>query len=120
MLGMGYIITIETLWEERENYLMDNKLRLQIQLDILGEVTSRFKTPGTGTLLLSRPLGLPSGKRKRTHCDDSDTTDHEDPGSTIMKRDMKKLLKSQNDADMTIECGKKSFSVHKLILSGMN
>lgn len=109
---MGYIITIETLWEDRDNYLTDNKLRLQIQLDILGEVTSRFKTPGTGTLLLSRPLP-PSGKRKRAHCDDSDTIEHEDPGSTLMKRDMKKLFKSasQNGADMTIECGKKSFSV---------
>ncbi len=117
---MGFIITIETLWDERDNYLQDNKLRLQIQLDILGELTSRFKTPGTGNLM-SRPISTYSsgGKsRKRTH-DESDITEHEDPGCTLMRRDMKKLLRSQHDADITIECGKKSFPVHKLILSGI-
>lgn len=35
-----------------------------------------------------------------------------------MKRDMRKLFKSQHDADMSIECGKKTFPVHKIILSG--
>lgn len=115
--GMGYIITIETLWEERESYLQDNKLRLQIQLDILGELTSKFKTPGVGSLLQARSP-VSSGKRKRSHCEDSDAGDVEDPGYALMKRDMKKLLKSQHDADITIMCGKKSFPVHKLILSG--
>jgi hypothetical protein len=122
--GMGYIITIETLWEEKDSYLIENKLRLQIQLDILGETTSKCKVPGTGILIPPRTLQIQQqqhyGKRKRV--DDylgfQDQDSEQDPGFVVMKRDMTKLFKSHHDADIKIECGKKTFPVHKLILSG--
>lgn len=116
--GMGYIITIETLWEERDNYLQDNKLRLQIQLDILGELVNNVKTPGTG--LLIQPRANVGNKRKRHHKGDWDEGLEQDEveGFAVMRRDMKKLFKSHHDTDIMIECGKKSFPVHKLILSG--
>jgi hypothetical protein len=118
--GMGYIITIETLWDEKDVYLIDNKLRLQIQLDILGDLTSRVKTPGSGSLI-SKAVCTGS-KRKRSSDswdrDKDEVIEPEDPGAALLKRDMKKLLRSQHDADFTIECGSKSFPVHKLILSG--
>lgn len=151
---MGYIITIETLWDERDVYLVDNKLRLQIQLDILGDLVrfvivnnnikfkssefrralvdffhaifSRFITPGNGGLVRSSGSANANANKRKRSSESSDsstsdtTTDNEDPGCTILKRDMRKLLKSQHDTDFTIECGHKLFPVHQIILSGKN
>lgn len=106
---MGYIITIETLWDERDVYLSDNTLRLRIQLDILGDLVSRYKRPS----IISRGSG---GKRRKT---DSDVIEIEEDASTILlKKDMRRLLKSHNGADFTIECDGKHFPVHKAILTG--
>jgi len=107
--GMGYIITIETLWDEREVYLADNTLRLRIQLDILGDLVSRYKRPSVANK---------SGSNKRRRAD-TDTFDFEDDTSTaLLKKDFRRLLKSHNGADFTIECDGKSFPVHKAILTG--
>ncbi|CAL8126976.1 unnamed protein product [Orchesella dallaii] len=106
--GMGYIITIETLWDEREVYLADNTLRLRIQLDILGDLVSRYKRPS---------IANRSGSNKRRR-GDTDTMDYEDdPSTALLKKDFRRLLKSHNGADFTIECEGKSFPVHKAILT---
>jgi len=130
--GMGYIITIETLWDEKDVYLIDNKLRLQIQLDILGDLISRVKRPNAATLMAiaaseTKPSPSTKGtKRKRSNDDSSSTSDRDDEQTDVfdksgydhLKRDMKKLFRSRHDADFTIKCGERSFPVHKLILSG--
>lgn len=105
----GYIITIETLWDEREVYLSDNTLRLRIQLDILGDLVSRYKRP-------SAAIKSGGGKRRRTDLDLVES--EEDPSTALLKKDLRKLLKSHNGADFTIECEGKSFPVHKSILTG--
>lgn len=109
--GMGYIITIETLWDEREVYLADNTLRLRIQLDILGDLVSRYKRPCV--------TSKSSGTKRRKADADAVVEVEEDPSTVLLKKDLRRLLKSHNGADFNIECEGKNFPVHKAILTGM-
>jgi len=130
--GMGDIIKLKKIWEQKDKYLIDNKLRLEIQLDILGEPITRVKRPNAAILraiAASAIKSSPSTTETESEIINDDsyslTSDEDDEltgtseksGCDQFKRDMKNLFRNQNETDFTIKCGGRLFPVHKLILS---